>query len=71
MTAEYVRSYYKVPAKKGMRVHVDNRPGVITGFRNQYILVRFDLYPLAGPRSCHPTWRVTYFTPEGPVMFGD
>ena len=65
MSAQYVRDYYNVPAKRGMRVTVDGRSGVITGFRNQYILVRFDLYPRSGTWACHPTWRVTYHLPDG------
>lgn len=69
MGAEYVRSYYKVPAKRGMRVHVDNKPGMITGYRGQYILVRFDDPHVKGVWPCHPTWMITYFTPSGPVMF--
>ena len=58
MTAEYVRRYYGVPAKRGMRVTVDGKPGVIVSFPNQYLGVRLD-----GERRtvrCHPTWRVDY-----------
>lgn len=57
-SADYVREHYQVPAKKGMRVTMDGRPGVITGFVSAYVRVRFD----GDKRStaCHPTWRMDY-----------
>lgn len=62
MSAAYVRMYYGVPARKGMRVTVDSRPGVITSFPGAYIAVLFDGARRAVP--AHPTWRVTYQTEE-------
>lgn len=65
MTAEYVRNYYKVPAKRGMGVTVDGRPGVIVSFPGQYIGVRF-----VGDKHtsrCHPTWEVVYINPAPPA----
>jgi hypothetical protein len=62
-TAQYVRRYYRVPAKRGMPVTVDGHPGRITGFRDALLLVRFTDGPHAHdrrPAPCHPTWRVTY-----------
>src|SRR5437868_4025238 len=63
MGAEYVREFYDVPpsAKRGARVRVDGRPGVIVTFPQQYLGVRF-----AGQKRvsrCHPTWRVEYLCP--------
>ena len=58
----YVRSYYKVPARRGMRVTVDGRPGTLTSGDGHYIRVRFDGERRSAP--CHPTWRVNY-APEG------
>lgn len=58
MTAAYVRSYYKVPAKRGGRVIADGKPGVITGFSDQYIRVRLDGERVS--RNWHPTWRMEY-----------
>lgn len=58
MSAAYVRQTYRVPAKRGMRVRVDDRLGTIVSFPGQYLGVRFD-----GERRtlrCHPTWRVEY-----------
>ncbi|PRX90665.1 hypothetical protein [Allonocardiopsis opalescens] len=60
MSAEYVRSYYKVPAARGMRVCVDGRPGVIAGFSGAHLKVRFDGDRVS--KCCHPTWRVEYLT---------
>lgn len=58
MTAEYVRRYYGVPAKRGARVTVDGRPGRIVSFPGQYLGVRFDGEKRTA--RCHPTWRVNY-----------
>lgn len=58
MSGSYVRAYYQVPAYRGDRVVIDSRPGVITGFNHQYLLVRFDGETDSVP--AHPTWRVTY-----------
>jgi hypothetical protein len=54
----YVRDYYGVPAKRGMRVEIDGKGGVITGFDGAHLRVRLD-----GEKhsvNAHPTWRVTY-----------
>lgn len=55
-----IRDYYGVPAKRGMRVTVDGRPGVITGTTRgpMYIRVRFGGDKFTTP--CHPTWEVEY-----------
>lgn len=53
-----IRRRYGVPAKRGLRVVVNGKPGVITATHNQYLRVRFD-----GQRhsvNCHPTWRFDY-----------
>jgi hypothetical protein len=69
MSFDYVRRYYKVPAKRGLRVTVDGKAGRITSGRGAHIMVRFDGASHSLP--CHPTWRVTYHTPAGDVMHGD
>jgi hypothetical protein len=56
MSAEFVRRTYAVDYKRGDRVTVDGRPGVVVSFPGQYLGVRFD-----GERHtsrAHPTWRV-------------
>lgn len=58
MSAEYVRNYYSVPAKRGMRITVDGRPATIVGFAGARLRIRRD-----GEKRtaiAHPTWRVNY-----------
>lgn len=58
MSAEYVRSQYRVDYKRGDRVTVDGRVGTVVSFPGQYLGIRFD-----GERHtsrCHPTWRVEH-----------
>jgi hypothetical protein len=67
VTAQYVRDYYKVPARRGGRItwkaspRSEPRPGTIVGFRGQYLRVRFDK-PLPGHPivTLHPTDNVRY-----------
>lgn len=68
MSFEYVRRWYKVPAKRGMRVTIDGQGGRITSGRGGCIMVRFDGVKFSIP--AHPTWKVTYHTPTGDVVFG-
>ena len=56
MSAECVRRYYGVDYKRGERVTVDGKPGVIVSFPGQYLGVRFD--GERHTRRAHPTWRV-------------
>ncbi len=55
---DYVRRYYGVPAKRGMRVIADGRPGVITSSAGNYIRVRLDGERRSG--YWHPTWNMEY-----------
>jgi hypothetical protein len=59
----YIRAYYEVPAKRGMRVLADGRPGVITGSAGHYIRVRHDGEKTS--RAWHPTWHMDYLDGEG------
>lgn len=62
MSAEYVRSHYGVPAKRGMRITIDGRPATIVGFAGARLRIRRD-----GEKRtaiAHPTWRVEYPKPE-------
>ena len=56
MSAEYVRRHYGVDFKRGDRITVDGKPGVIVSFPGQYLGVRFDGSRLT--LRAHPTWRV-------------
>jgi hypothetical protein len=53
-----IRRTRKVPARRGMHVIVDGKPGRITSAKGGYIMVRFDGQPFSLP--CHPTWHVDY-----------
>lgn len=61
---ERIRQSYNVPARRGMAVKVEGRPGRITGFRGMYLLVRFDGEHRREPTPCHPTWCVEYLDDE-------
>lgn len=65
MSMAYIRSYYRVPAKRGGRVRLGigfggryaGRIGVIASAPDQYLRVRLD----DGERLIlHPTWEVDY-----------
>lgn len=69
MSIAWIRDHYGVPAKRGLRVTVDGRPGEIIGSTGAHLRVRFDqghgIRAAASRRvghifSCHPTWRVDY-----------
>lgn len=71
MSADYVRRYYGVPGKRGMRIEVDGRPGRIMSFPDAHVGVRFDDEP-RWTQHAHPTWRMTYFLDDGTtVEYGD
>ena len=61
MSANYIRSTYGVPAKRGMRITIDGRPARIVGFDHR-LRIRFDGERIT--RSAHPTWRVDYHPKE-------
>jgi hypothetical protein len=72
MSMDYIRSYYKVPAKRGARVEYLATDGellqaTITGSRGQYLRARLD----NSTRSIllHPTSRLKYL-PDGPCFDG-
>lgn len=64
MSMDYIRSTYKVPAKRGARVRVDwyppepAREGTITGTDGARLRIRLDGDERS--RIAHPTWRVEY-----------
>lgn len=64
MSMDYIRSYYQVPAKKGMRVVVDGKPGVVTGACGASLRIRLDGEKHSAP--WHPTWRIDYGPQEDP-----
>lgn len=58
MSAEYVRDRYGVDFRRGDRVTVDGRPGVVVSFPDQYVGVRLDGDKYTS--RCHPTWRLEH-----------
>lgn len=58
MTMAYIRSKYNIPARKGMRVKVGDRFGMITGARLQYLLILLDGDKHSTPH--HPTYEIEY-----------
>ncbi|MFB6392585.1 hypothetical protein [Polymorphospora lycopeni] len=58
MSMQYIRNYYGVPAKRGMRVVADGKPGVITGTIAASLRIRLDGEKHSAP--WHPTWRIEY-----------
>jgi hypothetical protein len=61
MTAQYIRQYYGVPAKRGMQITVDGTPATIVGFAGARLRIRLD--GRDGIFSAHPTWNVQYPNP--------
>lgn len=55
---DYVRRYYGVPAKRGMRVVANGKPGVITSGAGERIRIRLD--GDKGSAHWHPTWHIDY-----------
>ncbi len=58
MSAQYVRTAYKVPAKRGMKITVDGEAATIVGFAGARLRIRIAGRP--GTYIAHPTWRVAY-----------
>lgn len=56
MSAQYVRDTYGVDFKRGDRVTVDGKLGVVVSFPDQYVGVRLD--GDTHTSRCHPTWRL-------------
>lgn len=63
MSLEYIRTYYRVPARRGGRVEYtgdkgQDRRGTITGSRGAHLLIRLD----DDKRTYvfHPTWEIRY-----------
>ncbi|WNT44561.1 hypothetical protein SEA_BLUECRAB_80 [Mycobacterium phage BlueCrab] len=52
---DWIRSTYRVPAKRGMRVVFDGRPGRILSVDGPYLMLHLDSDPEAAvdrPRGC-------------------
>lgn len=65
MSMAWVRKYYRVPAKRGMRVRFTGGKsspelGTITSASNGRLNIRLD--GLNHSRQFHPTWKLEYLT---------
>jgi len=66
MSMEYIRTHYKVPAKRGARVRYIGSPGfaydgTIVGSQNARLRIRFDGSPMGTDIvTAHPTWKIEY-----------
>jgi hypothetical protein len=64
----WVRKYYRVPARRGGRIHYTgcgkSEYGTITGACGAHLRVRLDGVKHAMP--FHPTWEIRYLTDETP-----
>ncbi len=56
----YVQAQYGVPARIGMRVVVDGKPGIIVKDCGHHLGVNFDADKPGLVKRCHPTWKITY-----------
>lgn len=66
MSMEYIREYYKVPAKRGMSVKYQGKLGLIVGADGAYLKIR--LNGESEVRLYHPTWEMEYIhKPESPT----
>lgn len=64
MTMQYIRNYYKVPAKRGAKIKYHGQPYVIVGSLGHYLRVtasgRSGRSLLGSVITIHPTWEVEY-----------
>lgn len=62
MSLAYIRNYYGVPAKKGVRVKAYGKPGTVTGASNAHLLIKLDGEQRSNPY--HPTHDIEYLEQE-------
>ena len=67
MSMEYIRKYYQVPVKRGMKVIADGELGNITSARGAYLRIRLE--GEKRPSIYHPTWEIQYITKDGVKRF--
>ena len=58
MSLEYIRKYYGVPAKRGMKIKYFNKSGVIVGSLGAYLKIRLD--GECNTKPYHPTYELEY-----------
>lgn len=69
MSMQYIRDYYRVPAKRGGRVEYTGggkaTTGTITGTSGARLRVRMDGDTAAG--NYHPTWAMRYLPEQAQI----
>ena len=55
---EYIRNYYKVPAKRGAKIQYKGQNGTIVGALNGCLRVRLEGEKKI--KTYHPTWEIKY-----------
>ena len=55
---EYIRKYYKVPARKGGKIKYKGKIGKIIGAHNSYLKIKLD--GEKRPGFFHPTYEIEY-----------
>lgn len=59
MTMDGIRKKYNVPAKRGMKIKLeDDMEGIIVGSQGLYLRVR--VLGKTGISTYHPTWHIKY-----------
>lgn len=56
MSMDYIRNYYKVHAKRGMKVIANDSTGVIIGVRGAHLIIHLE--GEKNSRIYHPTWEI-------------
>jgi hypothetical protein len=62
MSAESVRRFYGVPAKRGMRITFRGKRATIVGFARSHMYLRLRIDGEAGIVYAHPKWDIEYPT---------
>lgn len=55
---QYIRNYYKVPAKRGGKITYKGKAGTIVGAKGAHLRIRLEGENRIG--SYHPTWEIEY-----------
>jgi len=58
MSMKYIRDFYNVPSKRGMKILYETTIGTIVGSKDAYLRIRLDGEERVG--NYHPTWNIEY-----------
>lgn len=68
MSMQWIRDHYPVPAKRGMRVEIDGKPGRILSTNAGHLVLHLDGNRKSHRTYAHPCWRMKYFDDQGNVL---